>query len=67
MCFRYNVIVVGAGLSGLCMGAKLSEGGVPFTICEASTEVGGTWHLVMFGQLCISFPSFRTQTGEGTR
>ena len=44
ICFRYNAIVVGAGFSGLCMGAKLSEGGVPFTIFEASTEVGGTWH-----------------------
>ena len=29
MCFRYNAIVVEAGLSGLCMGAKLSERGVP--------------------------------------
>ena len=32
---RYNVIVVGGGISGLCAGAKLSEAKIPFTIFEA--------------------------------
>ena len=41
---RYNAIVVGAGFSGLCVGAKLKKKGVPFTILEAAGEVGGTWH-----------------------
>ena len=41
---RYNVIVVGAGVSGLIAGARLSQQGLPFTILEAATEVGGTWH-----------------------
>ena len=41
---RYNVIVVGAGISGLIAGAKLKQHGVPFTILEAAPEVGGTWH-----------------------
>ena len=41
---RYNAIVVGAGFSGLCVGAKLKKKGVPFTILEAASEVGGTWH-----------------------
>ena len=41
---RYNVLVVGAGFSGLCVGAKLKKKGVPFTILEAANEVGGTWH-----------------------
>lgn len=41
---RYNAVVVGAGFSGLCMGAKLAQRGVPFTIFEAASQVGGTWH-----------------------
>ena len=41
---RYNALVVGAGFSGLCVGAKLKKKGVPFTILEAASEVGGTWH-----------------------
>ena len=41
---RHNVIVVGAGVSGLIAGARLGESGVPFTILEAAKEVGGTWH-----------------------
>merc|ERR1711915_26553 len=41
---RYNTIVVGAGFSGLCTGAKLLEAGIPFTIFEAASDVGGTWH-----------------------
>ena len=41
---RYNALVVGAGFSGLCVGAKLKKKGVPFTILEAAGEVGGTWH-----------------------
>jgi monoamine oxidase len=71
---RYNAFVEGASFSGLCIGAKLSERGVPFTISEASTEVGGTWHHntylgsgvhVLFGQFCITLPSSRTCTGLG--
>jgi len=41
---RYPAIVVGAGFSGLCAGARLLERGIPFTIFEAAAEVGGTWH-----------------------
>ena len=39
---RY-VIVVGAGASGLIVGARLRRLGVPFTILERAGEVGGTW------------------------
>ena len=41
---RYNVIVVGAGVSGLIAGARLKQHGLPFRILEAASEVGGTWH-----------------------
>ncbi len=39
---RY-VVIVGAGASGLILGARLLRLGVPFTILERAGEVGGTW------------------------
>jgi 4-hydroxyacetophenone monooxygenase len=39
-----KVIVVGAGLSGICAGMRLSEAGIPFEILEKNDELGGTWY-----------------------
>ena len=40
-----QVVIVGAGLSGICMGIQLKRAGIhSFTILEKSQEVGGTWH-----------------------
>jgi 4-hydroxyacetophenone monooxygenase len=39
---RY-VVIVGAGASGLILGARLLRLGIPFTILERAGEVGGTW------------------------
>ena len=37
-------VIVGAGMSGLCMGMKLKRAGIEsFTIYEKAEEVGGTW------------------------
>ena len=36
---EYNAIVVGAGFSGLCAGARFAQREVPFTIFEAASEV----------------------------
>jgi len=39
-----DVLIVGAGFSGLCMGIKLLEAGMKsFLIIEKSCEIGGTW------------------------
>src|SRR5467141_2115247 len=39
-----DVLIVGAGFSGLCMGIKLREAGMnSFLIIEKSSEIGGTW------------------------
>ncbi len=37
------VVIIGAGMSGLCMGIELSKHGIPFVILEKSQDVGGTW------------------------
>src|SRR5439155_4567481 len=39
-----DVLIVGAGFSGICMGIKLLEAGMQsFLIIEKSAEIGGTW------------------------
>jgi len=38
-----DILVVGCGVSGICMGIKLQDAGLPFRIIEKSGEVGGTW------------------------
>ena len=40
----FNVIVVGAGMSGICAGVKLKAAGIPYTILEKNDAVGGTWY-----------------------
>jgi cation diffusion facilitator CzcD-associated flavoprotein CzcO len=41
---HFQVAVVGAGFSGLCMAIKLREAGIEsFVILEKANEVGGTW------------------------
>lgn len=39
-----EVVVVGSGFSGLCIGAKLKAAGIEdFLILEKASEIGGTW------------------------
>jgi 4-hydroxyacetophenone monooxygenase len=40
----FRAVIIGAGLSGLCMAIKLREAGIPFTIIEKNPTVGGTWY-----------------------
>src|SRR5215470_11656314 len=40
-----DVLIVGAGFSGICMGIKLLDAGVKnFLIIEKSDDLGGTWY-----------------------
>eukprot|EP00752_Nemacystus_decipiens_P017995 g16128.t1 len=39
----FKAIIVGAGMSGIGIAAKLKEAGIAFTIIEKNPEVGGTW------------------------
>ena len=38
-----DVLIIGAGFGGLCMGIKLREMGLSFIILERGSDVGGTW------------------------
>jgi 4-hydroxyacetophenone monooxygenase len=40
---RLKVLVIGAGMSGILAGIRLSQAGVPFEIIDKNPDVGGTW------------------------
>ncbi|MEM7565581.1 MAG: NAD(P)-binding domain-containing protein, partial [Pseudomonadota bacterium] len=40
----FNVLIVGAGVSGICSAVNLQQAGVPFTIVEKHNQVGGVWY-----------------------
>ncbi len=40
----FHVIVIGAGVSGLCAAIRLQQAGIPFTIIEKNDTVSGTWY-----------------------
>ena len=54
----HQAIIIGAGMSGLCMGIKLRERGIEnFLILEKSDQVGGTWHDNTYPGACCDVPS----------
>lgn len=38
-----GIVIIGAGLSGLCQAIHLEQAGLPYTILEKNEDVGGTW------------------------
>ncbi|WP_421931536.1 NAD(P)-binding domain-containing protein [Phenylobacterium sp.] len=40
---RMHVLVIGAGMSGLLTGIRLTQAGIDFEIVEKNADVGGTW------------------------
>ena len=40
-----KVVVVGCGISGICMSIKLAEKGIDHIVLEKESDVGGTWLL----------------------
>jgi 4-hydroxyacetophenone monooxygenase len=41
---QFNVLIIGAGMSGLLAAIRLEEAGIPFEIVERHDDVGGTWY-----------------------
>jgi cation diffusion facilitator CzcD-associated flavoprotein CzcO len=54
----FRVVVLGAGMSGLCMGVKLRAAGVDdFVILEKADAVGGTWRENTYPGVACDVPS----------
>jgi cation diffusion facilitator CzcD-associated flavoprotein CzcO len=55
---QVRVAIIGAGMSGLCMAAKLQDAGIDsFTIFEKADDVGGTWRDNTYPGLTCDVPS----------
>src|SRR5215475_6448657 len=53
-----DVLIVGAGFSGICMGIKLLEAGMKnFLIIEKSDDLGGTWYENRYPGCACDVPS----------
>jgi 4-hydroxyacetophenone monooxygenase len=53
----FEVLIVGAGLSGIATGLRLREAGVAFTVVEKNPEVGGTWFENRYPGAAVDTPS----------
>ena len=40
---KFRVLIIGAGMSGLCAAIRLDEAGIAYTIVEKNEGVAGTW------------------------
>ncbi len=41
---EFRVVIAGAGFSGIVMGLRLKQAGIPFVIIEKNDALGGTWY-----------------------
>ena len=56
---KLDVVIVGAGMSGLLMGIRLRRAGIErFRIYEKASEIGGTWRENRYPGLSCDVPSF---------
>ena len=53
----FSILVIGAGMTGIALGAKLSEAGYEYEIIERNDEVGGTWYHTRYPGLGVDTPS----------
>jgi 4-hydroxyacetophenone monooxygenase len=53
----FHVTVIGAGLSGICLGIHLRQMGIPFTILEKNPSVGGTWYENTYPEAGVDTPN----------
>jgi len=53
----FNVLVIGAGLTGLLAGIKLREAGYNYRIIEKNPDIGGTWYENLYPGVGVDTPS----------
>lgn len=62
-----EVIIVGAGLSGIALGAQLTRLGIPYRILEKNDEVGGTWWENVYPGAGVDTPNHAYSFSHGPR
>ncbi len=54
---KFQVVIIGAGLGGLCAAIRLEQAGVPYVVFEKNPEVGGTWFENDYPDLRVDVPN----------
>jgi 4-hydroxyacetophenone monooxygenase len=62
-----DVLIVGAGVSGIALGAQLTRLGIPYTIVEKNEEVGGTWWENRYPGCGVDTPNHAYSFSHGAR
>jgi 4-hydroxyacetophenone monooxygenase len=52
-----NVLIIGAGVSGICAAVRLQQDGIPYTIMERNEGVGGVWTENRYPGAAVDTPS----------
>jgi 4-hydroxyacetophenone monooxygenase len=53
----FHVGIIGAGLGGLCAAIRLEQAGIPYTVFDKNTGVGGTWFENTYPDLRVDVPN----------
>ncbi len=53
----FSVVVIGAGMAGLNAAVQLEHAGIPFTVLEKNSGVGGTWYENRYPGARVDSPS----------
>jgi len=54
----FEVLIVGAGVSGIAAGHRFRQAGVPFTMIDAAERLGGTWQKNHYPGVRLDTPTF---------
>ncbi|MFZ9041518.1 MAG: flavin-containing monooxygenase [Ilumatobacteraceae bacterium] len=64
---RTHTVIIGAGATGIILGKRLADLGVPFTIVERADEVGGTWRDNVYPGAAVDTPNHAYSYSTGSR
>lgn len=64
---KRRVLIVGAGVSGIALGAQLERLQIPYTIVERHAQLGGTWHQNRYPGCGVDTPNHAYSFSQGTR
>ena len=54
---NFNVLIIGAGFSGICAAIKLDQLGIRWTLADTNTEIGGTWLVNDYPEAGVDTPN----------
>lgn len=62
-----HVLIVGAGVCAIALGVALGRLGIPYTIVEKNTELGGTWYINQYPGCGVDTPNHSYSFSFGPR